>query len=62
MLNLYQLKVMSEGPKKLILDVKGPGEIKAKDIQPNPDVENFKSRFSYMSFRWKYKISYGINC
>ena len=33
------LKVMSEGPKKLILDVKGPGEIKAKDIQPNPDVK-----------------------
>ena len=32
------LKVMSEGPKKLILDVKGPGEIKAKDIQENPEV------------------------
>ena len=32
------LKVMSEGPKKLILDVKGPGEIKAKDIQPNSEV------------------------
>ena len=32
------LKVMSEGPKKLILDAKGPGEIKAKDIQPNPEV------------------------
>ena len=30
---------MSEEPKKLILDVKGPGEIKAKDIQPNPDVK-----------------------
>ena len=29
---------MSDGPKKLILDVKGPGEIKAKDIQPNPEV------------------------
>jgi DNA-directed RNA polymerase alpha subunit len=25
-------------PKKLILDVTGPGEIKAKDIQPNPEV------------------------
>jgi len=33
------LKVMSEGPKKLILDAKGPGEVKAKDIQPNPEVE-----------------------
>ena len=33
------LKVMSEGPKKLILDVKGPGAIKAKDIQPNSEVE-----------------------
>ena len=27
------LKVMSDGAKKLILDVKGPGEVKAKDIQ-----------------------------
>ena len=33
------IKVMSEGPKKLILDVKGPGAIKAKDIQPNPEVK-----------------------
>jgi DNA-directed RNA polymerase subunit alpha len=33
------LKVLSDGPKKLILDVKGPGEIKAKDIQTNPDVK-----------------------
>ena len=33
------IKVMSEGSKKLILDAKGPGEIKAKDIQPNPDVK-----------------------
>ena len=33
------IQVMSEGPKKLILDVKGPGEIKAKDISPNPDVK-----------------------
>ena len=30
---------MSDEPKKLILDVKGPGEIKAKDIQTNPDVK-----------------------
>ena len=30
---------MSEGAKKLILDAKGPGEIKAKDIQPNADVK-----------------------
>ena len=33
------LKHMSSGPKKLILDVKGPGEIKAKDINKNPEVE-----------------------
>ena len=33
------LQVMSSGPKKLILDVKGPGVIKAKDIQDNPDVK-----------------------
>ena len=38
-LKSLSLKVMSDGPKKLILDVKGPGEIKAKDIQPNPEVE-----------------------
>ena len=33
------LKSSSEGSKKLILDAKGPGEIKAKDIQPNADVK-----------------------
>ena len=33
------LKVNSEGPKKLILDVKGPGEVKAKDIQQNSEVD-----------------------
>ena len=32
------LKIESSGSKKLILDVTGPGEIKAKDIQTNPDV------------------------
>ena len=32
------LKIMSEGPKKLILDVQGPGEVKAKDIQPNSEI------------------------
>jgi len=33
------LKLMSKGPKKLVLDINGPGEIKAKDINSNPDVE-----------------------
>ena len=33
------IQVMSDEAKKLILDVKGPGEIKAKDIQKNPDVK-----------------------
>ena len=33
------IKVMSKESKKLVLDVKGPGEIKAKDIEPNPDVK-----------------------
>jgi len=33
------IQVMSAETKKLILDVKGPGEIKAKDIQENPDVK-----------------------
>ena len=37
-LKSLSLKVMSEGSKKLILDVKGPGAIKAKDIQPNSEV------------------------
>jgi len=32
------LKIMSDGPKKLILDIEGPGEIKAKDIQANSEV------------------------
>ena len=32
------LQVLSDGPKKLILDVTGPGEIKAKDIQANSEV------------------------
>jgi len=32
------LKVNSDGPKKLILDIEGPGEIKAKDIQVNSEV------------------------
>jgi len=38
-IKLLSIQVMSDEPKKLILDVKGPGEIKAKDIQPNPDVK-----------------------
>jgi len=33
------LKSNSEGTKKLILDAKGPGEIKASDIAPVTDVE-----------------------
>ena len=33
------LKSSSEGAKKLILDAKGPGEIKASDITPLPDIE-----------------------
>ena len=36
---LLSIQVMSKEPKKLILDVKGPGEIKARDIQSNPDVK-----------------------
>ena len=33
------LKSNSDGPKKLILDASGPGEIKAKNIGENPDIE-----------------------
>jgi len=33
------LKLNSNGPKKLILDAKGPGEITAKMINSNPDIE-----------------------
>tara|TARA_Y100000590_G_scaffold460664_1_gene620464 strand:- start:2572 stop:3597 length:1026 start_codon:yes stop_codon:yes gene_type:complete len=36
---LLSIQVMSDGPKKLILDAKGPGEIKAKDIQENSEVK-----------------------
>ena len=36
---LLALKSYSDGPKKLILDVSGPGEIKAKNIEKNPDIE-----------------------
>ena len=38
-LKTLSLQVMSDGPKKLILDAKGPGVIKAKDIQENPEVK-----------------------
>ena len=60
------LKIMSDGPKKLILDVTGPGEIKAKDIQPNPEVtilnpdlvichldENTKFHMELIANTWK---------
>ncbi|MDB4023424.1 DNA-directed RNA polymerase subunit alpha [Pelagibacteraceae bacterium] len=33
------LKLNTNGPKKLILDAKGPGEITAKMINSNPDIE-----------------------
>ena len=33
------LDLKTSGPKKLILDAKGPGEIKAKMIAPNSDIE-----------------------
>ena len=36
---LLSIQVMSDEPKKLILDAKGPGEIRARDIQVNPDVK-----------------------
>ena len=38
------LKVNSDGPKKLILDAKGPGVIKAKDIQENSEILDGKSK------------------
>jgi len=36
---LMSIQVASDENKKLILDMKGPGVIKAKDIQPNADVK-----------------------
>jgi len=36
---LMSIQVASDENKKLILDMKGPGIIKAKDIQPNADVK-----------------------
>ena len=38
-LKSLSLKILSDGAKKLILDAKGPGEIKASDITPLPDIE-----------------------
>ena len=40
------LKSHSEGPKKLILDASGPGEIKANNILENPDVEILNPEFT----------------
>jgi len=40
------LKSHSEGPKKLILDASGPGEIKANKILENPDIEILKPDFT----------------
>ena len=40
------LKSHSEGPKKLILDVSGPGEIKANKILENPDIEILNPDFT----------------
>jgi len=40
------LKSYSEGPKKLILDASGPGEIKASKITENPDVEILNPDFT----------------
>jgi len=37
-LKTLPLKILSDGPKKLILDVTGPGEVKTSDIQTNPEV------------------------
>ena len=33
------LKLKNPGPKKLILDAQGPGEIKAKDLKESADIE-----------------------
>ena len=40
------LKSHSEGPKKLILDASGPGEIKANKILKNPDIEILNPDFT----------------
>ena len=40
------LKSYSEGPKKLILDVSGPGVIKASKILENPDIEILNPDFT----------------
>ncbi len=40
------LKSHSEGPKKLILDASGPGEIKANKILENPDIEILNPDFT----------------
>ena len=40
------LKSHAEGPKKLILDAAGPGEIKASNILENPDIEILNPDFT----------------
>ena len=57
------LKVMSEGPKKLVLDAKGPGEIKAKDIETNPDVTilNPELFICHLDEKTKFHMEFIIN-
>ena len=38
-LKSLSLKITSDGPKKLVLDITGPGVVKAKDIQENSEVQ-----------------------
>ena len=48
------LNLKTSGPKKLILDAKGPGEIKAKMITPNSDIEIFLSNNDvFLKFYYK---------
>ena len=57
------LKANSDGPKKLILDVSGPGEIKAKDITQNPDVEilNPESTICNLDENTKFHMDLTVN-
>ena len=57
------LKSNSDGAKKLILDASGPGEIKAKNINPNPDIEilNPELTICYLDEDTKFHMELTVN-
>jgi DNA-directed RNA polymerase subunit alpha len=62
-LNVKNLAIKStaNGSKKIILDVKGPKEVKAKDITLVPEIEILNPEQTICNLDEKNKFSYGIN-